>query len=209
MAKTLTIVRHAESIGNALGLDDNDLKDTPNHMFDLTEKGIWQARETAKFFENKNLYGKVYCSHYLRTRRTATYTFPNLTQIIDSRLGEVWRGVWYTVSYGTLKEKFPEEVERRRFEGDYFYKALHGESCPEAELRIYSFVDAFLAGDEIQRVVCGHGNWMLLLDRILMNGTPESYIEARKKSPFLNCEIVQYVFNRRKVERKRIGVVYK
>jgi broad specificity phosphatase PhoE len=182
--------------------------DVPNHLAELTETGVYQAKTSSNFFANKKTHKVVYCSHFYRTQQTASLVLPNLPQIIDSRLGELWRGVWYSLTLKELEEKHPEEISRRKYEGDYFYKALNGESCPEAETRIHSFLDSFILGPETHRVVCGHGNWMLLLDRILTNGTPESYLAARREEPVRNCEIFTYQFNGKEVKRIRTGVRY-
>ena len=41
--------RHAESVGNARGLDDNSTKETANHQFELSPRGDNQVEQVRDF----------------------------------------------------------------------------------------------------------------------------------------------------------------
>ncbi|WP_293346437.1 histidine phosphatase family protein [Mycobacterium sp.] len=74
---TLTLVRHAESQGNASGLIDTSVPGP-----DLTPKGWCQATTQAGQL-SANHYDGVYASNMVRTQETATPTAQALSETVD------------------------------------------------------------------------------------------------------------------------------
>ena len=152
--KRIIVVRHGESEQNAAtdlleknldekllqaqkGIRDADIK--------LTEKGIWQAKETGKLLRKFELIDFCFCSPYIRTLQTAENIVSELNKKVeilkDNRLREKEFGRLHGFTKNEIKEKYPEEFFDREREGKYWYRLPRGENYPDVEARIHSFLD--------------------------------------------------------------------
>ncbi|MBQ8426840.1 MAG: histidine phosphatase family protein [Clostridia bacterium] len=97
----LYIVRHGQSTANLgnvfLG----------QHNLDLTELGVMQAKNTAKYLKDKKV-DAIYSSDLTRAVNTAEQTakLVGMPIITDVGLREIDGGLWEELHFDTLKEKF-------------------------------------------------------------------------------------------------------
>lgn len=165
----IVIVRHAESEGNAKSPTDISFKEKANHSFAITEKGKQQAKATGEYIKAK--YGKFdgyMCSTFVRSQETLSVMFPNAMPIIDSRLDEMWRGIWHTMTEEEVSKFYPEERRIWDREGWYHYRAPGGQNGQDVELFVCSFLSHLREfwGDK-KILIVGHGTWMIFLWRIM------------------------------------------
>ncbi|OGF63106.1 hypothetical protein A2926_00635 [Candidatus Giovannonibacteria bacterium RIFCSPLOWO2_01_FULL_44_40] len=192
--KRVVLVRHGESEGNVRSPDDISFDDKANHEFALTEKGKQQARLTGKYVRAK--YGEFdsyFCSTFRRTQETLSLLCPESVPVIDSRLNELWRGIWHTMSKEKVLTLYPEEASIREREGEYHYRPPGGQSCQDVEVMIHSFIHC-LRADYVNKnvLISAHGNWMLLFWRIMLNRQPSEFESRYKGNKYKNCALAIY-----------------
>lgn len=182
LPESLVLVRHGESEGNAVKADDNSFPDKANHDFALTHLGREQARRAGDYLQDHFAPFDVgFVSTFRRTQETMSLMLPDLVPVVDSRLNELWRGIWHTMSRSDIDRLFPMEPAIKKREGWYHYRPPGGQCCADVDLMIYSFLQDLshrYAGKRV--VIAGHGNWMLLLWRLLY-GFPVVDVEHRYK----------------------------
>jgi 2,3-bisphosphoglycerate-dependent phosphoglycerate mutase len=206
-------VRHAESIGNTISQDERAALDIPNHKYQLTPKGRVQARLAGEylkmFIEQQRKYRVIrsFQSTFVRTQETLAVILDQLgvdiTPITDPRLDEKWDGIFHELSKKEVGEKYPEQVRLRKRSGYYHYRAPGGESCPDVELRIRSFVQNELLlrqgtpalpngeADGCDLIVC-HGRWSQVFQKYLRGLSVEEFLHIKEKSDNPNCSITIY-----------------
>jgi broad specificity phosphatase PhoE len=192
--KTLVLVRHAESAGNIMGVDERAQALIANYKFPLTARGEKQAVLTGAHLERTfGKFDRHYCSYYERTRQTLDLMCPGVKKIEDARLAEGQRGIWHTMTYDQVKTRFPEEIERKAKEDLYHYRPLGGENWPDIELRIHSFLD-MLARDCCGKkiLVVTHGHWLILFQKIMQGLSIEESLEQLAAGGFKNASVTVY-----------------
>ncbi|MDP1689581.1 MAG: histidine phosphatase family protein [bacterium] len=191
--RQLIFVRHAESVGNALQVCGNSGLIEPTHVYGLTELGREQARLTGKFLSSQYRPTIFYTSYYERSKETMRFMFRDALSIEDSRLAEVSRGIYNYFSLNQIKEKYPEELKRKDFEGLYHYRPPGGENWPDIELRIHSFIETLKNEHEEENVVIsGHNLWLVLFQKIIQHYSISEAMERFNNSGFENASITLY-----------------
>lgn len=107
MTKTrIIVVRHGEAEGNIIRIFHGQYNST------LTEDGHLQAERAAQYLKNINI-DHIYSSDLTRTISTAEHIAKNrnLTIKTDSRLREIYGGLWENVPWDDLPERFPESYD--------------------------------------------------------------------------------------------------
>ena len=214
MPRSIIFVRHAQSVGNTMTQDQRAVHEIPNHAFPLTELGKMQATITGKYIKRRFFDWSVplrerpvlfFESTFLRTQMTREIILYNMgiakESVIcrrDSRLDEKWDGIFHELSMSDIERFYPEQLRLRARSGYYHYRAPGGESCPDAELRIRSFLsDPMVANQHI--VIVGHGRWAILLHKILFGLTVEEFLklktEGLKDGGTENCSVIEYSTN--------------
>lgn len=192
--KLLVVVRHAESEGNVRTADERAQMSKANFRFSLTERGRRQAVFSGEYI--KKVFGgfDVYFrSYYERVRETFDVMFPSVKAIEDARLAEGQRGIWHTMTAEKIAAIFPEEVVRREREGFYHYRPIGGENWPDIELRIHSFVEMLRQDYNGKHVlVVAHGQWLILLQKIIERTTMEDALAAYNADAYDNASITVY-----------------
>lgn len=167
--RVVAMIRHAQSIGNTLSVEERTRLDVSTHEYRLTPRGRKQARATGKWLRSKFPCGfdAYYSSHYTRARETLSILYPKAEVREDSRLAEAQRGIWHTISENKIAEIFPDEIKRKNREGLYQYRPLGGENWPDVEERIHSFRQTLACEHDSEKVlVIVHGNWLSLFRRV-------------------------------------------
>lgn len=192
--KLLVLVRHAESQGNVLTVDERARFDLATHSYELTARGKKQAQITGKYLQKK--FGKFdiyYQSYYSRTKQTLQLMYPKAHVYEDSRLAEGQRGIWHTMTAAQIKKRFPEEVKRKEREGLYHYRPWGGENWPDIELRIHSFLGTLSRDYEDKKVICTvHGHWLIIFQKLIHHFSIEEALKRHKAGVFENASVTIY-----------------
>ncbi|XP_006361883.1 phosphoglycerate mutase-like protein AT74 isoform X1 [Solanum tuberosum] len=157
LPKRIILVRHGESSGNA---DRNVRGTTPTHKFELTEKGIEQAKQTGirikKLISENDNNWKVffYVSPLERTRKTLREiggSFPTRRVMgvkEEPRLRDLNFGNYHDpASIG--------KIQKERFTyGRFYYRVPGGETGAEVYDRISGYIECLRRDIEMKKFVC-------------------------------------------------------
>lgn len=101
---TILLVRHGESTGN------RERRFVGHTDADLTEKGVLQAKATAEYIARHYRVDYVYASDLTRAYRTGKAIADACALPIekDSRLREVYAGIWENMIFDELAEQYTE-----------------------------------------------------------------------------------------------------
>jgi broad specificity phosphatase PhoE len=202
----LVIVRHAESqrnIWKEIATAKGDLlyggtirdMDVP-----LTPKGEQQAKALGKPLGNEFRFDRVFASPFRRTMQTATLIkeqFPYAVEITeDERLREIDFGVLDGLTKHGIAHQYPEEADRKKRVGKYYFRPLAGENYPDVALRVHSFLATLTreAAGESVLVVC-HSVVVLIFRRLLERLSEEELMEIDSSEDVMNCSVTHYAFD--------------
>jgi broad specificity phosphatase PhoE len=172
----LILVRHGESVGNVareaaessgaevivMSMRDPDVPLSPLGEEQATALGRWLAPGAGGSPPNA-----VWCSPYLRARRTAERALGEYSggpgPRLDERLRDRELGVLDLLTSHGVRARFPGEAERRRWLGKFYYRPPGGESWADVVLRIRSFLsDLDRCGAEGRHLIVSHDAVILL-----------------------------------------------
>ena len=127
----ILLVRHGESVTNLKKVFAGHLD------IDLTERGMEQAKCTARFIKDNYKVDKIYTSDLIRAYNTgkALADISDLEIETDSGLREVDAGVWENMPFDEIVEKYGEEFKLWITETD-LARPTGGESATELAERI-------------------------------------------------------------------------
>jgi len=197
---TLTLVRHGESYGNVanarayetqalrLDLSVND------PSVELTDLGVRQAQalgERLRDLDTAELPTIALVSSYMRARQTAEHILAaagcaGVPQVYDERLRDREQGVLDRLTWWGTQERYPEEAERGRYLGKFWYRPPGGESWADVALRMRHLlrdVRADYAGERV--LVVSHDVPILLARYVLESLTPEQVVAL--SGQVVNC----------------------
>lgn len=192
----LVLVRHAESVGNVLTVDQRANFETASHKYGLTPRGAQQAMITGKYIKDNYCdFDAYYVSYYERSRQTMRLMFPEAKIYEDPRLAEAQRGIYHAMTKAEIEAKYPEELVRKDREGLYHYRPLGGENWPDVEMRIHSFLGTLARDYENLRVlIVVHGHWLLLFQRLIEHFSIDEAVDRYTgKKIFANASVTHYV----------------
>jgi broad specificity phosphatase PhoE len=192
--KQLILVRHAQSEGNIRSSDERAQWNIATHSYGLTDRGKQQARITGEYLhKHYGNFDTYYVSYYERSRETMRIMYPNAHAYEDPRIAEAQRGIWHTMTKEEISKQYPGELERKEREGIYHYRPLGGENWPDVELRIHSFLETLSRDREGKKVlIVVHGNWLVLLQRLIHHFSIEDAVEKYRTSVFENASVTVY-----------------
>lgn len=206
---TLVLVRHGQSIYNeerelvnrgVLRTYSARIKDMRDADLSLSKLGKYQAQKTARYlrmrFKDFNL---IFASPYKRAFDTAkiiSKQFKKSKFIVEERIREKEPGITDGLTREEIKEMFPHEYSRRIKENKYYYRPIGGESYPDINLRIWSFLSSVVreyAGARIL-VVC-HSAIMLSFRKTIEKLTEAQVLKINKEDDLKNCAIISYEYD--------------
>ena len=192
--KRLVLVRHAESEGNVLSVDERARFDVSTHEHGLTERGKEQARATGEYLRRRfGEFNVYYVSYYTRSQETMRIMYPDAHVYEDPRLAEGQRGIWHTMTEEEIRENFPGEIERKEREGLYHYRAPGGENWPDIELRIHSFLGTLNRDyDNMNVLIVVHGHWLILFRRLVHHFSIVEAVEKYRTAVVKNASVTLY-----------------
>lgn len=168
-SRIITIVRHAESVGNQRNVFSG------SRDFDLSKAGQKRAAEVALELKNEQ-FGLIYTSHLKRSYNTALAIaeyHPKTPIIVDNRITERHYGRLQGFSKKLYEKNHP--ITYPIFHRSYSTPPPRGESIKVVELRVLSFLHDLLFTlrlSETNVCIVAHGNSIRPMRRYFENLTP-------------------------------------
>jgi broad specificity phosphatase PhoE len=203
----LLLIRHGESQGNvaaaeahASGAHEIDVP-ARDADIDLSDRGRQQATAAGAAVAamvEATLPQVVAVSPYVRARETARLACAeaglDLPARIDERLRDRELGVLDRLTFAGVEARYPEEAERRRWQGKFYHRPAGGESWADVALRLRAWLaDAdreFPAG---RLLVVSHDIVIALL-RYVCEGLDEAEVlEMAHSTPVRNASLSRLV----------------
>ncbi|MDN4643805.1 histidine phosphatase family protein [Arthrobacter sp. PsM3] len=202
----LLLVRHGESQGNVAATQAHrsgayDIN-VPARDADveLSDTGRGQAlalgRLLAEFPADRR--AAVWSSPYLRAVQTAELAVRTggwqTSPLLDERLRDRELGILDMLTSAGVEARLPQEAERRRWLGKFYYRPPGGESWADVVLRLRSLVadlDRLCSG---QRVLLVCHDAVILLFRYILEGLTEGeLLDLAAASAILNASVTRFV----------------
>ncbi|MCC2315087.1 histidine phosphatase family protein [Cellulomonas xiejunii] len=202
---SLVLVRHGESVGNvaatradreAAPVVDVATRDADTPLSDLGRAqaealGVWLA--TLPSDEQPEV---VWCSPYLRTLETATIALRtaglDLTVRRDERLRDRELGILDRLTWRGVRDRYPEEAERRRHLGKMYHRPPGGESWADVALRLRAAVGDLAPRDADRRVlVVAHDAVVMLLRFALEELTEDELMAVVRERSVRNASVTR------------------
>lgn len=139
----------------------------------------------------------VWCSPYVRARETAEEILHAAQRAVrvrvDERLRDKELGVLDTLTSIGVRNRFPEEDQRRRRLGKFYYRAPGGESWADVALRIRSVLADIELLDPGRVLIVTHDAVVMLL-RYVCEGLDEATIlDLARANPIVNTGLTRLV----------------
>jgi broad specificity phosphatase PhoE len=203
----LVVMRHAESEANERREYLNKINSTDTHLalgkrdvdVELTERGHRQASRTGRYLRASYApFDAVYVSPYRRTRQTAErvlaeYPDPPGEVIPEERLREKEFGVLEGLTKHGVVTLRPDEHARRKLMGKYYYRPPGGESYPDVNLRVHSFLGTLVrerAGGRV--LVVTHSVVVLCFRRLLERMEEHEVLDLDRRDEVRNASLLVY-----------------
>lgn len=207
---SLTLVRHAESVGNVardlaeargdpvIDIAERDM-DVP-----LSPRGETQARAVGEWLAS-NRPGRVtavVASPYVRAARTAELLTAaaglRCDPTLDERLREREFGVLDRLTRLGITQRFPDQAEARTRVGKFYYRPPGGESWCDVALRVRSALDSITREHGGQHVVIVTHQVVILMFRyVLERMTEPQVLGLGSTREIANCSLTTFVRHRR------------
>ena len=206
----LVIMRHAESEANlrreylrtsqsteeAIGLPERDVD------VRLTAEGRRQAAAVGRHLNRLGPFETLYVSPYHRTRETAEQVLAHLEEeprlVVEERIREKEFGVLEGLTKHGMETQYPGEVARKRKLGKYYFRPLGGESYPDVNLRLQSFLGTLVREHAGKRVlVITHAVVVLLFRRLLERMDEKEVLDLDRQDEVKNASLLVYESGRR------------
>jgi broad specificity phosphatase PhoE len=206
----LILIRHGESIGN-VAREDAELSGAPTitmQMRDpdvpLSELGGRQAKAVGLWLASGGqelLPDAVWCSPYRRARSTAETALAQLPPSAgplairqDERLRDRELGVLDLLTSHGVRSRFPDEAERRRWLGKFYYRPPGGESWADVVLRIRSFLaDLERLPDYGRHLIFSHDAVILLFRYVCEQLDEQSLFAIARAGSVSNASVTRLV----------------
>lgn len=201
------LVRHGESVGNVararaiatgshvVDIDQRDA-DVP-----LTAQGQDQARALGRWLGRLPADERpqsVWTSAYLRAVETAAIALRigglDVPSRLDERLRDRELGVLDRLTGAGVDARFPDEAQRRRHLGKFYYRPPGGESWADVALRVRSLLadlDRFEPGRRVALVA--HDAVILLIRYALEALTESALLEIEQNTTVANTGVTRLV----------------
>jgi 2,3-bisphosphoglycerate-dependent phosphoglycerate mutase len=193
--RELILVRHGQSEGNvaaeAAARDRLDKIEVPARDPDvvLSETGRKQATALGKWLgalSEDERPGAVWSSPYRRARETAEIALEvcgvRLDFRIDERLRDRDMGITDMLTRTGIRERHPEEAERRSWIGKFYYRPPGGESWADVAFRVRSVLTDLAGSEKEERVLVSAHDVVLLLFCYVAEGLDEETVLERSRT---------------------------
>ena len=203
----LVLVRHGESRGNvadrmardagALRLD-LDLRDADMPLSDLGEQQAEALGRHLAAAREQDRPTRVFTSPYERAAATARLTMAaaglDAPVELDERLRERELGAFDGMTGAGIRELHPEEADRRRWLGKFYYRPPGGESWADVVQRVRQFLlNLSLDPGPSDHVWVFTHQAVILAFRVALEGlTEREILDIDGSAPLANCSTTRY-----------------
>lgn len=202
----LLLVRHGESEGNVAATRAHEsgahVINVPARDADVElsgtgrEQALALGRLLGGFPEDRR--AAVWSSPYGRARQTAELAVQTggwkTEVLLDERLRDRELGILDMLTSAGVEARLPQEAERRRWLGKFYYRPPGGESWADVALRLRSLVadlDRLYAGRRVL-LIC-HDAVILLFRYILEGLTERELLDLAATTAILNASVSRFV----------------
>jgi glucosyl-3-phosphoglycerate phosphatase len=138
------LVRHGESEGNvareSAQAAQAEVIAVQQRDADVPLSGLGRAQaETLRPLLQSISWEQAWTSPYVRAMQTAEIACPGCSFRVDERLRDRELGVLDRLTARGVRARFPEEADRRRWLGKFYYRPPGGESWADVVLRLRSW----------------------------------------------------------------------
>jgi broad specificity phosphatase PhoE len=202
--RELVLVRHGESAGNladaaarSRGADRLDLSARDADV-ELSETGQEQAAAVGAWLSGmakEDLPALVVSSPYRRAADTARRAVEGtgLEVVFDERLRERDLGLLDGLTSTGIKSLYPEEAERRKKLGKFYYAPPSGESWCDVALRVRSLLVDLREGYDGARVLLFTHQAVIMSFRYVLEGLDEQQLlEIDRSTPLANASVTTF-----------------
>ena len=205
--RELLLVRHGESQGNVAASDARAAGaqqiDVPARDADVDLSPLGQRQARAIGGSLAAMAGEarpqaLVVSPYLRARETARLACAeaglDLPTRIDERLRDRELGVLDRLTFEGVQARFPEEAERRRWQGKFYHRPAGGESWVDVALRLRSWLAELDRASVPDRLlVVSHDVVIALLRYVCEDLDEEQVLELARDTPLRNASLSRLV----------------
>ena len=203
----LLLIRHGESVGNVAAAEAHAAGghqiDVParDPDIDLSERGREQAAAAGSAvaaMAEATLPQVVVTSPYVRARETARLACArarlDLPIRVDERLRDRELGVLDRLTFAGVEARFPEEAERRRWQGKFYHRPAGGESWADVVLRLRSWLADLDRELPAGRLLVVSHDIVIALLRYVCEGLDEAEVlELARRTPVRNASLSRLV----------------
>jgi broad specificity phosphatase PhoE len=201
---TITLVRHGESVGNLADAEahrqhaerlDLDARDADVELSDTGHKQADALRRWLQTAGEDDLPTVVVSSPYRRAADTALRAVDGLglDVLFDERLRERGLGIFDGLTGAGIRRTYPEEAERRRKLGKFYYQPPSGESWADVVLRVRSLLGDLRHGFDGARVWMFSHQAVIMSFRYVLEGLDEQrLLEIDRTSNLGNVSLTTY-----------------
>ncbi len=202
----LLLVRHGESQGNVAATLAHEsgahVIKVPARDADveLSATGREQALALGRLFAGfpEDRRAAVWSSPYLRARQTAelaVHTGGWTTPVtLDERLRDRELGILDMLTSAGVEARLPQEAERRRWLGKFYYRPPGGESWADVVLRLRSLLADLDRSYPGQRVLLVCHDAVIMLIRYILEGLTENeLLDLAASTAILNASVSRFV----------------
>ncbi|MDQ1630886.1 MAG: hypothetical protein QOC80_858 [Frankiaceae bacterium] len=206
----LWLLRHGESSGNKARdeaeADGRAVIDIAERDMDvpLSDLGRSQAHSVGQWVAEMTSGGGeqlptvVYVSPYLRAVQTAEIALQaaglgDLPRIVDERFREREFGILDGLTIRGIRERFPEEADRRARLGKFYHRPPGGESWADVAQRVRSALTEIGREHAGERVLIVAHQVVILLVRYVLERLSEAEIlEISRAEEIANCSLSRF-----------------
>lgn len=201
---SLTLVRHAHSLGNHADAQareaqaeelDLDFRDAD---VALSDTGRSQAQALGAWLAAQDRSARpdvVISSPYVRAATTAEHAVGGLGLEVlhDERLRERDLGIFDGLTGLGIRTRHPEEAERRKKLGKFYYQPPSGESWCDVALRVRSLLADLRFGYDGAKVWLFTHQAVIMTFRYVLEGlSEERLLEIDREEPLPNASMTGY-----------------
>lgn len=205
----LVLLRHGQSIYNeerelinrgVIKTYTAKVKSVRNADLPLSKLGKLQAQKTGAYLKKEYKdFDIIFASPFKRAYETARIiakNFPKAKFIVEERIREKEFGIGDGLTAEEIEVIFPHEYARRLKESKYYYRPIGGESYPDINLRIWSFLSTMVREYPKAKilVVC-HSAIMLGFRKNLEKFDEAQILKINKEDDLKNCAIISYKYD--------------
>lgn len=205
--RELLLVRHGESTANVAREEAEQATaevievEARDADVPLSDRGERQAAALGRWLGGQPADSRptlAWCSPYRRARQTAegilTAADLPIRLRVDERLRDKELGVLDTLTSLGVRNRFPQEQQRREWLGKFYYRAPGGESWADIVLRLRSFLlELDMRTDGERVLVVAHDSVVTLFRYICQELDEATVLDEARRHPVGNASLTRLV----------------